>query len=544
MKTQEKVIKEELIIPDNIADSELICYLYGRIFNDTYDKDAVKLLYRICYASITDLEKRESIKIISISKEERDTILKNNWDKSTNIEIKARCNDVLSRFDKDKRNRKITASESYLTAFKKHNYIQFLIRTITVRDFKAINTEVFLQDVMSVIHECFDHPFWIKEVVSSLKRSFSVDKLKDLSDYIESRKNQSRDNNRYREEREYLQAQRLLQTVTEYEFHKEMALIFEKEADKTANNKVENTYYPNLVEVYQEAYNEIFQIKKLEPEIFGRIEKKLLLERSEFLKMLSSYGIKKIIEVPETFIKSVEDSIVSINITNFMQTISLLCSIPFVTMKEVNSYENAVKKASILHSMFGHTQLDENGNKVGHTSPEEGLRIEAHVYFRQKRIYIISRYILLHQCSKIKSSEDLVYLYLSDKKPLYIKNDNLIFWAKGINAGLNGDFITASYVLMPQLERFLYNIVEINNGNFTTLEKKRQLPHTLGAILPELKSEFRDEVHYEINSFLQGETDVNFRNNLLHGIYTPFEVESYGRYLWWLCIKIYFEEII
>ncbi|OJV35356.1 MAG: DUF4209 domain-containing protein [Bacteroidia bacterium 43-41] len=544
MNAHEDGIEEGMIIPEDLADNELLCYLYARTFNDSFERDTAKLLHRICYASLTDLDKPESIKMINLSNEDHETILNNHWDKSANMEVKARCNDVLSRFEKDKRNSKIIASESYLVAFQKHEDIEFLIRSITIRDFKSINTDAFLEEVMSAIYESFDHPFWIQKVVKSLKRSFPVEKLKDLSDYIESEKNQSKDNNRYGEEREYLQSQRLLNTITEYEFHKEMALSFEKEADTTVNNKKENTYYPNLVEDYQDAYNEIFQIKKQEPEIFERIKKKLLQEKSVFMEMLSCCGFKSKIEVPEDFIKSVDENISSTNISNFIQTINLMLSIPFVNMKEVNGYESATKRASITQSMFSHTQLDANGNKVGHASPQEGLRIEAHVYFRQKRLYIISRYIHLHQCAKIKSSEDFVYYFLSEKKPIYIEEDNLIFWTKGINAGLSGDFITASYVLMPQLEHALHNIAEIKNGNITTLEKKRQLSPTLGSILPKLKDVFKEEVYFEINSFLQGETDVNFRNNLLHGLFTPFEVEKYGRYLWWICIKIYFEEII
>lgn len=53
--------------------------------------------------------------------------------------------------------------------------------------------------------------------------------------------------------------------------------------------------------------------------------------------------------------------------------------------------------------------------------PQESLRIEACVYFRQKRLYAISRYIHLHQAVKIKSSEDLVYDFLSKNKPIYLK---------------------------------------------------------------------------------------------------------------------------
>lgn len=83
---------------------------------------------------------------------------------------------------------------------------------------------------------------------------------------------------------------------------------------------------------------------------------------------------------------------------------------------------------------------------------------------------------------------------------------------------------------------------ESDKRNITTLEKKRQLFPTLGSILPRLEEVFKEEFFFEINSFLQGEIDVNFRNNLLHGLLTFFEVDKYGVYLWWICLKLYFYE--
>jgi len=94
---------------------------------------------------------------------------------------------------------------------------------------------------------------------------------------------------------------------------------------------------------------------------------------------------------------------------------------------------------------------------------------------------------------------------------------------------------------MPQLEHTLHNIAEIKNGNITTLERKRQESPSLGAIFPMLQNIIKEEALFEIESFLQSGIDVNFRNNLLHGLLTPFEIEKYGVYLWWICLRIYFD---
>jgi hypothetical protein len=531
----------KLIIPAEIFDTELLCYLYPVRFENKEEETKARLLHRICYVSLMDVEKKENIRNIILNKEERGLVINNNWCNSENLEVKARCNDLISRFDRDKRKRKIIASESYLKVFEKNSEVENLIRAISVRDFKAIATDQFLKDVMAVIRDKFEHPFWIHKVIDALKKSYKIDELKDLSDYIASRLNASQKNNNYREEREYIKAQYSLKAIGKYELHKELALSFEREADQTQNNKKKNIFYPHLVDDYQNAYNAAFEIKDQEPELHSRLKEKLINERANSMEMLSLGGFKYRIEIPEDFVKNVEDSISQISISNFFETINLMRSIPHVTHEEIDAYVSISQKASTVLSWFGSSLLDDNGFEVGSANPDEAIRTEAHVYCRQKRLYLIQNYLYLHKWSMIKTEEDFLYYFLRKNKPEFVDEDNIIFWAKGIHAGFNGDFITASFVLTPQIEHALLNMAEIKEGDLTSLEKKRQLSPTLGVILPRLIDVFDKEVYFEISSFLQGETDVNFRNNLLHGLFKHFEIEKYGPYLWWLSLKIYFD---
>ncbi len=528
-------------IPNDLHDSELLCFLHPNRFQTEDEKLAIGLLHKICMANLTDFRDSNQIKDLILTAEEREIVLLHDWNISENIEVRSRCNDVLCRFEKDKRSIKEIASNNYLTAYKTFGEIEFLIRSITVRNIKIINTEDFLIEVVSVINEKFDSPFWIQKVVDSLKKSYSKEDLKKLCDYVKSEQKKSRDRGHYNEEREYIKAQYSLNIVTKQEFHKYMALSFENEADITSNNKQPHTFYPNLVDDYQNAYNEIHQIKTQETKIFERLKEKLLQEKRIFMEMLAFCGIKYKIEIPEDFVNSVEESLSTIIIHSFFDTIKLMLSVPFISTNEINAYESAVRKESYVSSMLGRNQLDTNGNIVGIADPQKSLRTEAHIYFRQKRLYAIQTYLNLHQWSNIKSEEELIYYFLNDKKPIYIENENLIFWAKGITMGLNKDFISASHILMPQLEHTLHNIAEIKNGNISTLERKRQESPSLGAIFPMLQNVIKEEVLFEIESFLQSGIDVNFRNNLLHGLLTPFEIEKYGVYLWWICLKIYFD---
>jgi hypothetical protein len=233
-----------------------------------------------------------------------------------------------------------------------------------------------------------------------------------------------------------------------------------------------------------------------------------------------------------------------IRLNNFCDIIKLFLSIPFATQSEVKKYETKSREGSVLSLFFGTNRIDSKGNTVGKKDPQESLRTEAHVYFRQMRLYALVSYFNLHHWAQIKTKETEVFYLLEKIRPQFIDEQNVLFWTKGICAGLNSDFITASHILMPQLEHALHNIAEIRHGNIITLEKKRQENPNLKAILSKLESVIDDEIHFEISSFLQSGIDVNFRNNLAHGLFTPFEIEKYGIYLLWICLKFYLDKTI
>lgn len=528
----------------NLENNKMLSTIDLKNIKSEEEEKAILLLHRICNSHIGHYVRINRIDDLKLSEEERLLVVKHRWDQSENIEVKARCNDVLCKYESDRRKRIITASENYLLAYKKYKKIEFLYRSIAIRYFKQVNNEQFLQDIIETIKGGFEYPLWIKDIVEKLQESYSNEALKDLALYIKTEKEKLRNESKFREEREYIRAQYSLKSITEYQYRKELALSYEKEADDIANNKVSNTIYPSLKGLYQKAYDEIFIIKEKEEIIVERIKKKLLKESNILAEMIQKYGVKSKITVNEEFAENIESFIDTIELSSFKDTIILMLTIPFVTKREIDGYQDITRKAGYLGSELGHSKLNNKGHTVGSADAQYALHTEAHRYFRVKRLYAIYSYIMLHHQCEIKTNETELYNFLKNSKPNHIEEENLVFWTKGILAGLNNDFITASSILTPQLEHALHNIAELIDGNITTLEKKRQLSPTLGSILRRLEDNvFDEEVYNEIDSFLQGEIDENFRNNLLHGLYRPEEVDIQGRYLWWICLKIYFMEL-
>lgn len=530
-------------IPKDLVGTKLRCFLYPYHYKSDEDKQAIALLYKICKANLTDFQETNLIKDLELSAEEKNIILQNEWDKSENLEVKARCNDVLCRFEKqDKRPIIEKTSDLYLSAYKESEDTDFLIRAITARNIKALNDDTFFSSILSELDKIYDIPHQLCMLITALCKSYPVEKFTPIVPVIEQYRNNTVLQQDYYGERKYIDTLYKLDVLNADECHKEKALSFEKEADNIIENKQPNTVYPTIPDRYQNAYDEIFIIKAKEPLIYKRIKEKLIAEKQNFVDFLTTYGTKIKMPIPDGFKQRVKRYVKKVRLNNFCDTIKLFLLIPFVTQSEVEKYINACKKTSKVSLLFGTNRLDAKGNTIGTKDPEESLRTEAHIYSRQARLYILASFFGLHHWAHIKVEEDEVFYFLEKMRPQFIGEQNIVFWSKGISAGLNNDFITASHILMPQLEHALHNIAEIWHGNITTLEKQRQEAPTLGTILPKLKNIIDDEILFEMDSFLQSGIDVNFRNNLAHGLFAPFEIDKYTTYLLWMCLKLFFDK--
>jgi len=289
-------------VPDNIFSIDLLCFLYPNKFFTEEDKQAAILLHKICIAKLTDYHDSTLIEDLQISDEEKNIIIENQWDESVNCEIKARCLDILKRFSKkDKRQITANASDCYLDVYSKSEEVEYLVRAVTVRSIKVLNDDVFLQKIKNFIDENI-YPFWLNKLIVALLRSYKAEQLFDLIPSIIKWRIVAIAAKDFQKERGYIEVLFKLNSIDKIEYHKQIAISFENEADETANNRQQNTYYPNLPDIYQSSYKEIFQIRDIEPNIFIRIKEKLLKEQKIFIQMLSECGVKTKMELPEDLV--------------------------------------------------------------------------------------------------------------------------------------------------------------------------------------------------------------------------------------------------
>jgi Domain of unknown function (DUF4209) len=124
----------------------------------------------------------------------------------------------------------------------------------------------------------------------------------------------------------------------------------------------------------------------------------------------------------------------------------------------------------------------------------------------------------------------------------FIPPDREYLFAKGIYAGLTGDFFTSIHILIPQIENsircILRNIGKITSG----LDKSGvQNEHNLNSILyyPEVEAIFGENTLFDLKCLLVEHAGSNLRNRMAHGLINDREFTSpIMSYIWWITLRL------
>lgn len=115
-------------------------------------------------------------------------------------------------------------------------------------------------------------------------------------------------------------------------------------------------------------------------------------------------------------------------------------------------------------------------------------------------------------------------------------------YARGLLAGFKGDFLTATHLLIPQLENSIRHVLSRSGvivsklDSFGTQEEK-----DLGALLyePRLEELLGEDLVFDLQGLLVERFGVNLRNRMAHGLMGDDEFASPTvLYLWWLVLRI------
>jgi len=96
----------------------------------------------------------------------------------------------------------------------------------------------------------------------------------------------------------------------------------------------------------------------------------------------------------------------------------------------------------------------------------------------------------------------------------------------GIDAVENKDYLAAAYILPPQLEMLIRNLVTKAGGKRTVFKEGKQLEATLHALVLELAKLGPEREAEWLAMLISDPSGANPRNNLLHGIYPPSQIDA------------------
>jgi len=140
---------------------------------------------------------------------------------------------------------------------------------------------------------------------------------------------------------------------------------------------------------------------------------------------------------------------------------------------------------------------------------------------------------------------------INDFRTLVINNPLVpqgreILFARGLHAGLLGDFVTSTHLLIPQLEHALRCVLEANGEVTSGIDPEGiQREFDLNTLLKTSRMSgplvkiFGEDFVFDLRGLLVEAFGANLRNEVAHGLLSVNQMYSYAsRYVWWLTLRM------
>ncbi|NET43525.1 DUF4209 domain-containing protein [Okeania sp. SIO2B3] len=115
-------------------------------------------------------------------------------------------------------------------------------------------------------------------------------------------------------------------------------------------------------------------------------------------------------------------------------------------------------------------------------------------------------------------------------------------FAKGLYAGLTGDFYTSTHILIPQIENAIRYLLWKQSALPSSYEDKGiQNEYNLNKILylPEMADIFDEDTLFDLRGLLVEHSGSNLRNRMTHGLLDDEDFLSpLMSYLWWVTLRL------
>lgn len=207
----------------------------------------------------------------------------------------------------------------------------------------------------------------------------------------------------------------------------------------------------------------------------------------------------------------------------------------------------------IFTSIFGAEAMSETG-RVEQVAPplhvpggkpdEEAILQTMFTTCRESRWNLVAEWALIPGIQQIFSEHalerrDLAYLVIHHP---FVPPGREGVYLEGIRAGFFGDWLTATHLLIPQLENSIRTVLTERGVITSKLDAdKTQDERDLGWLLTHEKTKeiFGEAMVFNLRGILIERFGYNLRNNMSHGLMSHEGFYSPGSvYLWWLTLRL------
>lgn len=464
--------------------------------------------------------------------------------KCTNIEVVARWREYLFRVgEKDKKYHLQEAVKLYFDIFKKTKEHRYLIHGLSLVN---LAKGIFADEIESIYRKCkkvveeLEYPAIQRQVLEELSSIFYTKIQDDFEHFLYGKIEEEQQHNNYSGVEHLIGSLFVIKAVNASEYKIMLAENYEKEGDFHFANKKPNTFYPSILITYQKALRELKSVE-CSKELRKRIEGKVLKEQKENARMhfaVANYYSEIDASQFKLFNEFGDSYLNALKIEDFYTGYYGLLAMPIDLVKSFTQHSESNKKFLSTSFLSGSHRIDSKGKTVGKCSIEKSDEILGRMLWRESMINFIIKSKWIMNEDKIASKGAIYHLLFKKCNSLFIPEERKILFAEGIYAGFADDFILASHLLMPQIENSLKFFAE--NCGIVTAKIYDEIQHDnmLGGILDKIIDKYQYELFIELKDFLIENNSVNFRNELSHGLLYPSQIEHYGVYLWWLCLKM------
>ena len=395
-----------------------------------------------------------------------------------------------------------------------------------IEEFNRIGTGYIQRDI---------HPFWQDKILAVLISFCGLKRCKeDFTTFFMDQEANLAEKGDFSGARKTLDCQKTLQILKTDEVKIKCAELYMAEGDSWLEKNAA-THYVGVADIYLKGFRKLHSVgncEDLRKELLNRIEVQQVANN----KILGSFGVNLL---PEIDFEKLRLGWALLGVSDFNTAFYALLDFKMISAKEVNKLiEEEKAQGYYFNEMMDSVSLSSRGTQVGFLSGGDAIGQRIRMRLREFLLANIQALKLVMDVDGYKDADFIAGL-MPQSSP-FIEDERCRIFFKGLYAGFEHDFETAAYILTPQFE-YAFKYLAINNDiQIVRYQDKQQFDNTMGGCLEKIRPLLSEDTFLELQSFLTDTNQLNFRNNLLHGISRPGMVKHFGKYVWWLALKMVF----